>query len=218
MTSNDRQTDGLDKLPNTFEEVNRVWCFNHTIQLSVKGLLKPFYSAGSIETDDPGVDDDDEEEEEDSIGALDDNEREELINNTEAVCTMLNKVCLLASVISLSLHSCSLLLYICKLSFAIVHSTTIALPAWHEACATHSLHVRLIPRDVKTQWNSTYDMLNVAMEYRKVINDITANKSLKLQQYELNDEGWDIIRDLLCVLKITYTHLLHIHSNIVSDV
>ena len=127
--------DGLDKLPNTFEEVNWVRCFNHTIQLSAKGLLKPFYSAGSIETDneteygdngmpalqavddeeedggdDPGVDDNDEEEEEDPIGVPDDDEREELINNTEAVRTTLNKVCLSASVIFLFLRSCSLLL------------------------------------------------------------------------------------------------------------
>ena len=61
-------------------------------------------------------------------------------------------------------------------------------------------------------------MLNVAMEYRKVIDDITANKSLKLRQYELDDEGWDIIGDLLRVLKVTYTHLLRTRSNIVSDV
>jgi len=43
------------------------------------------------------------------------------------------------------------------------------------------------------------------MEYCKVVNDITANKSLKLQQYELDDEGWDIITDLLHVLKVTFT-------------
>ena len=121
-TSNDKQTDMLDKLPNTFEELNRVRCFNHTIQLSAKGLLKPFYSAGSIETDnetehgddcmpalqamddeeedeaDPDADDDDEEEEEDPLGALDDDEREQLINNTETVRTTLNKVRLFASV------------------------------------------------------------------------------------------------------------------------
>ena len=106
----------LDRLPNTFEELNRVQCFNHTIQLSVKGLLKPFYSVRSTDTDneteygddcmpalqamddeeeegdgDPDADDDDEEEEEDPLGALDDYEREQLINNTETVHMMLNK-------------------------------------------------------------------------------------------------------------------------------
>jgi hypothetical protein len=125
----------LDELPNTFEELNLVRCFNHTIQLSAKGLLKPFYSVGSTETDneteygddgmpalqamddeeeegegDPDADDDEEEEEEDPLGALDDDEREELINNTEAVRMTLNKVHLSASVISLPLCSCPLLL------------------------------------------------------------------------------------------------------------
>ena len=78
--------------------------------------------------------------------------------------------------------------------------------------------MQLIPHNDKTQWNSTYDMLNVAMEYHKVIDDITANKSLKLWQYELDDEGWDIIKDLLCVSKVTFTHLSQTCSNIVSDV
>ena len=31
-------------------------------------------------------------------------------------------------------------------------------------------------------------MLNVAMEYRKVVDDTTANKSVKLRQYELDDK------------------------------
>jgi hypothetical protein len=57
-------------------------------------------------------------------------------------------------------------------------------------------------------------MLNVAAEYREVIDDITANKSLKLRQYELDDEGWDIIKDLLRVLKVNFTHLLRTYSNI----
>ena len=60
--------------------------------------------------DDPDVDDEDNEEEEDLLAELDDNKREELINNTEAVCTMLNKVCLNVSTISLPLYSCPLLL------------------------------------------------------------------------------------------------------------
>ncbi|KAL1936981.1 hypothetical protein VTO73DRAFT_2438 [Trametes versicolor] len=31
---------------------------------------------------------------------------------------------------------------------------------------------RVIPRDVSTRWNSTYDMLTVALEYRKVVDSI----------------------------------------------
>ena len=33
-TSNDKQTDMLADLPNSFESINHVHCFSHTIQLS----------------------------------------------------------------------------------------------------------------------------------------------------------------------------------------
>ena len=52
-------------------------------------------------------------------------------------------------------------------------------------------------------------MLNVAVEYHQVIDDITANKSLKMRQYELDDEGWDIIKDL---------HVLKVNFSFISDV
>lgn len=91
-----------------------------------------------------------------------------------------------------------------KLSFAIIHSTTIALPAWRKACAAHKLPVRLIPRDVKTRWNSTYDMVKMAFKFRPAIDEITADKSLKLRKYELDDDDWRIIGDLLRVLKVRF--------------
>lgn len=109
--------DVLAELPNTFEELNRVQCFNHTLQLSEKALLKPFYSTGSLETndeiddgmpalqavddeeegdegdDESEMDDEDQEEEEDPLSALNNDEREALIQNVEAVHTTLMKVC-----------------------------------------------------------------------------------------------------------------------------
>ena len=60
--------------------------------------------------DNPDVNDKDDGEKEDQLADLDNNERGELINNTEAVHIMLNKVCLYVSIISSPLHSCPLLL------------------------------------------------------------------------------------------------------------
>ncbi|KAG6806924.1 hypothetical protein H0H92_009553 [Tricholoma furcatifolium] len=53
-TSNDTQTKELDALLNSFNAISHVRCFNHTLQLAVKALLRPF----SCNTDD---DDEDEE-------------------------------------------------------------------------------------------------------------------------------------------------------------
>jgi hypothetical protein len=109
----------LSGLHNTFEEFNRVRCFNHTLQLSAKALLKPFYSAGLLENNDDvnddilaaqntdedeegdegddelEMDDEDRDEDEDPVSALEDDERDSLIENTEAVRTTLMKVCTL---------------------------------------------------------------------------------------------------------------------------
>jgi hypothetical protein len=49
----------------------------------------------------------------------------------------------------------------------IIHSTTITLPAWHQACSELGLKVRLIPHDVVTQWNSTYNMMDFVLKYRR---------------------------------------------------
>ena len=53
-TSNDKQTKFLHTLPNSFNQFNRVRCFNHTMQLSAKALLKPF--SGPAVTDDDDLD------------------------------------------------------------------------------------------------------------------------------------------------------------------
>jgi len=90
-----------------------------------------------------------------------------------------------------------------QLSFAIIHSTTIALPAWRSICVQHGFKPCLIPRDVVTRWNSTYDMMQFVLKYRQPIDGITANKELKLRKYELDNEDWRIIEDLVSVLEVT---------------
>jgi hypothetical protein len=89
-----------------------------------------------------------------------------------------------------------------QLSYAVIHSTTIVLPAWHVACLSAKLRPRLIPRDVVTRWNSTYDMLLFACKYRMAIDSLTADKTFKLRQFELDHDDWVIIDDLISVLEV----------------
>jgi len=156
---------------------------------------------GSGEEEDSKAEDD-EDEVDKAFDGLIEEEHKQLLDNTAAVRTTLDKVhFVLTSWITLLLTG--LIMKIRKLLFAIVHSTTITLPAWHAACVTHGQHVRLIPCDVKTHWNSTYDMLTVTFDYRIVIDNVTGNKMLKLRQYELDDRDWEVVKDLLCVLKVS---------------
>ena len=90
-----------------------------------------------------------------------------------------------------------------RLLFAIVRSTTIALPAWHHHCKAHKIRPRVLPCDVVTHWNSTFDMLNFAVQYQAVIDAMTANKSLKLCKFELETEEWTITEDLVMVLLVS---------------
>jgi hypothetical protein len=54
-------------------------------------------------------------------------------------------------------------------------------------------------------------MLKVAIDYRIVIDDITGNKTVKLQQYELDNDDWNIVKDLLHVLKVSIA-TSHLHT------
>jgi hypothetical protein len=215
-TSNDVQREELAGMDNSFEEENHVRCFNHTLQLSAKALLRPFNPAFGKATDincnggqddlleDDDDDDDDDEEgnlpdalesdyDDDEIDELDDldtNSREELIADTAIVRTTVSKLR--------------------QLSFSIVRSTTLALPAWRRYCKQSSLKSRILPRDVVTRWNSTFYMLSFALEYRTVIDNMTADKALKLREFELEEEDWLIVEELVAILQVTTVvyHLL----------
>jgi len=92
---------------------------------------------------------------------------------------------------------------LCLLAFAIIHSTTIALPSWRRYCKEFDLKLRVLPHDVITCWNSTYYMLSFAIKYCTAIDAMTANKSVKLWKFELDDEEWTIAEDLVAVLLVS---------------
>jgi len=47
-------------------------------------------------------------------------------------------------------------------------------------------------------------MMRFAVAYRLAINKITADKALKLRKYELDNDDWVIIEDLVSILEVHY--------------
>ena len=58
------------------------------------------------------------------------------------------------------------------------------------------LQVQMMPCNVLTCWNSTFDMLDFA------IDAVTSNHDLNLHKYELADNKWAIAVNLCDTLKV----------------
>ena len=201
------QQQELAEMDNSFELDNHVRCFNHTLQLSAKALLRPFNpalgKASDIDLngdqDDLGAEDEDNDGDEDNrsdaldVYDVDDDDIDELdqLNASERKKLMENVGAIRTTVSKLR-----------RLSFSIIQSPTSALPAWRRRCKEFDLKSRIFPRDVVTRWNSTFDMLSFALEYRAVIDAMTADKNLKFRAFKLEDEEWLIVKDLVNVLRV----------------
>jgi hypothetical protein len=98
------------------------------------------------------------------------------------------------------------MLQIRKLAFAIKNSSTIILPQWFRVLEELALDERVMPRDVRTRWNSTYDMVDFAYTYKDAIMNITAIRDMKLRDYEIDEDEWEIIKQLRDVLKVRHWH------------
>jgi hypothetical protein len=60
----------------------------------------------------------------------------------------------------------------------------------------------MMPRDVSTRWNSSYDMMDFSTQYRKAIDRMTGDKKAGLRAYELSDDEWEIVTQLTEILKV----------------
>jgi len=104
-------------------------------------------------------------EEDDKAGAddlvddLDKKGRERLLAELRPIQLLLVEVRALPVMIMKYSH----LLQLRKLAFMVIHSTTIILPVWHAILEQLDLPDRIMPHDVSTRWNSTFDMLNFAV-------------------------------------------------------
>jgi hypothetical protein len=53
-------------------------------------------------------------------------------------------------------------------------------------------------------------MLSFAFKYRAAVDAMTADKSLKLRKFELEDEEWLIVEDLIAILLVSTIFIVHL--------
>jgi hypothetical protein len=57
-------------------------------------------------------------------------------------------------------------------------------------------------------------MMRFVVSYRAAVDKITADKALKLRRYELDNDDWIIIEDLVSVLEVSrFRLLIHCAAN-----
>jgi hypothetical protein len=179
-----------DMLPTFPGAANRCCCFLHIVNLIAKTLLKQFdvpkKDAGAALDDaerellemaagldmeemltvaENGVGDEEDDNVDgwvDEMAKLSEEESEELQKSIQPVRLVLVKVRKFVILLTVIVK---LLSQLRKLAFKIIHSTTKLLPAWRDYLKELKLADRLMPRDVSTRWNSTFDMLNFAIEF-----------------------------------------------------
>ncbi len=95
-----------------------------------------------------------------------------------------------------------------KLTFNLKNSPTILLPAWYKILTVHCLSPCMMPHDVSTCWNLTFDMLEFTIQYCATINTITAARDFSLCQCELVRAEWKVAGELQEVLKVSILLLL----------
>jgi hypothetical protein len=73
---------------------------------------------------------------------------------------------------------------------------------WFQTLQKLNLDKQKMPCDVATCWNSTFDMLEFALQYQKAIDDIAGNKAASLRKYKLSKDEWWIAEQLCATLKV----------------
>ncbi|KAG2109988.1 uncharacterized protein F5147DRAFT_772829 [Suillus discolor] len=177
-----------EALPSFPGKANHTRCFLHTINLVAKSLLKEFDMTKKEVTwvldNDVSSENDMEDLHMDNYAAEGAEDDSLLGDNDEG---WIDEVELLSEHERKQLWQqiCPIKLVLVKVAFKLIHSTTILLPAWHEALRSLEVSVMLMPRD-----------------HRKAVDIATQRRDLGLREFELSDEEWDIAGQLRDVLKI----------------
>ncbi|TRM64767.1 hypothetical protein BD626DRAFT_381696, partial [Schizophyllum amplum] len=83
-----------------------------------------------------------------------------------------------------------------RLAYKIINSSTSLLPAWKAIMVNFDLVERVIPRDVRTRWNSAYDMIHFALEHRQVVDAFTYDFKNGVYSFRLDAAEWKILTNL----------------------
>ncbi|OBZ79481.1 putative AC9 transposase [Grifola frondosa] len=214
-SANDTMIDELSKLIDTFPgETNCVRCFLHVVNLIAKTLIRQFdvpkKDQNAILTEDERELQELAEGVADDLAAQGDGEEvDELLEVNEddwideiELLTAEERANLEQSIRPLRL----VLAKLRKLAFKMINSPTKLLPTWYTHLDALRMIARVMPRDVATRWNSTFDMLEFAIEYRLGIDKICADRNAGLRQLELSEREWECARQLCDVLKVSHNH------------
>jgi hypothetical protein len=99
---------------------------------------------------------------------------------------------------------------LCKMAFTLKNSTMILLLQWYNTLAAHHLPHHMMPCNVSTQWNLTFNMLNFAIEYCLAINTMAATWDFDLHKHELVPAEWRIAGELCDVLQVFFHPLIYV--------
>ncbi|KAF8986550.1 ribonuclease H-like domain-containing protein [Cyathus striatus] len=94
-----------------------------------------------------------------------------------------------------------------KVASKTIYSSTFLLPAWKDCLQELGCTERLIPRDVRMRWNSTYDMLHFILDHEKAYRWFTGDL------YELQEYEWSIAKQLCMILEVLKRVTLYFSSS-----
>jgi len=52
-------------------------------------------------------------------------------------------------------------------------------------------------------------MLRFVLAYKEAIDQVTADKTLKLRKYELDNDDWTVVEDLVTILEVRSPHSIN---------